>query len=359
MRPGRLRLSRAPLRHLAAQEPGPVGLDEARREVARRGCRSSIAARPALRRGRPTAGRPRGGRRSRGHERQSRSPRPHDDSLNACPHVAHRNPERDPARRCAAPLRLLEKTGLLTASAAGREALSGSRRGVVVHAVSGRLQGDDAVIDLFGWAEGPADLRARGEGRGSRTWPHGRGPDRGGRCARAAAFHRMNELFTSDRLVFQWRSRPPEEARLHVGPAGMERAAPAGRAARRARARGQRRGASRPRSLRMLFDADRGRVPREARAAPAALRAQVHGRFGGAAAEVDGRFRRTSGAAPSFRRGRHCTIEVRGARAARDRLPSPFAPGSGGRPPARAPPSPSWGCARATTSVVRPCEPGR
>ncbi len=108
------------------------------------------------------------------------------------------------------------KTGLLTVSAAGREALLRLDRGNLVHAACGRLAGDDAVIDLFGWTEGqlsfvpdekPVDpnvtrsLHALIE-EGQRDGP---------------LLHRLHGFFTSDRLVFQMAPRLPEGATTMVG----------------------------------------------------------------------------------------------------------------------------------------------
>jgi hypothetical protein len=108
------------------------------------------------------------------------------------------------------------KTGLLSVTAAGREALVRLDRGAPVHAVSGRLLGDDAVIDLFGWTDGQLsfvpdeksvepnvtrDLEALIE-EGQRNGP---------------ALHRLQGFFTSDRLVFQMAARLPEGASLTIG----------------------------------------------------------------------------------------------------------------------------------------------
>src|SRR5260370_15149191 len=47
-----------------------------------------------------------------------------------------------------------KKTGLLTASAPGRQGMVRFQKGAVIHASAGRLQGDEAVLDIFGWREG-------------------------------------------------------------------------------------------------------------------------------------------------------------------------------------------------------------
>src|ERR1700741_3050515 len=46
------------------------------------------------------------------------------------------------------------KTGLLTVTTVGREALVRLEKGALVHSVCGRLTGEAAVIALFGWTEG-------------------------------------------------------------------------------------------------------------------------------------------------------------------------------------------------------------
>jgi hypothetical protein len=108
------------------------------------------------------------------------------------------------------------KTGLLTVAAAGREALLRLERGAVVHAVSGRLSGDPAVLDLFGWPDGqlsfvpdekavdpnvsrPLEVLVE---EGLREGP---------------LLHRMHAYFTSDRLVFQMAAQPPEGAVVMIG----------------------------------------------------------------------------------------------------------------------------------------------
>ena len=110
------------------------------------------------------------------------------------------------------------KTGLVTVAAAGRESLVRLEKGALVHAVSGRLSGEAAVLDLFGWTDGqlsfvPDDktvdpnvtrpLEALIE-EGLREGP---------------LVHRMNAFFTSDRLVFQMAKDPPEGAICTIGTA--------------------------------------------------------------------------------------------------------------------------------------------
>jgi hypothetical protein len=107
-----------------------------------------------------------------------------------------------------------KKTGVLTASAPGRQALLRLNRGVIVHAAAARLQGDDAVLDLFGWTDGQLTFVPE-ERTVAPNVTHGMdvlilegerlGP----------AFHRMNELIPSDTVSFQL-AAPPDEATLTV-----------------------------------------------------------------------------------------------------------------------------------------------
>ena len=46
------------------------------------------------------------------------------------------------------------KSGILTLTAGTQQAVVRFHKGGIVHASAGRLQGDDAVLDLFGWTEG-------------------------------------------------------------------------------------------------------------------------------------------------------------------------------------------------------------
>ncbi len=106
------------------------------------------------------------------------------------------------------------KTGLLTVAGSGRQAMVRFFRGSIVHAASGRLQGDDAVLDLFGWKEGQLtfvpeeravapnvtrsvdDLILEGLKVGD-------------------ALHRRNVLVPSERVVFQMAGGPGEDAPAH------------------------------------------------------------------------------------------------------------------------------------------------
>jgi DNA-binding MarR family transcriptional regulator len=103
------------------------------------------------------------------------------------------------------------KTGLLTVAGPGRQAMLRFHRGSIVHAASGRLQGDDAVLDLFGWKEGqltfvpedravpPNVMRTVDEliAEGVRVGDE---------------LHRRNVLVPTDRVVFQTAAGPPDGA---------------------------------------------------------------------------------------------------------------------------------------------------
>src|SRR5262245_36717638 len=106
------------------------------------------------------------------------------------------------------------KTGVLTATAGGRQTLIRLHHGTVVHATAGRLHGDDAVLDLFGWKEGQLAFVPEEKAiepnvtlgidvlilEGLRSGP---------------TFHRTNELIPHDRVVFQ-QSRGPEGEKCYL-----------------------------------------------------------------------------------------------------------------------------------------------
>ena len=109
-----------------------------------------------------------------------------------------------------------KKTGLLTASSPGRQTLIRFQKGVVVHASAGRLQGDDAVLDVFGWSEGQLTFVPE-EKVVTPNVAHGvdvlvaEGERDGG------VVHRMNELIPTDRVSFQFSQPASEEARVSIG----------------------------------------------------------------------------------------------------------------------------------------------
>lgn len=202
-----------------------------------------------------------------------------------------------------------KKTGLLTASGlGGRETLIRFQKGVVVHASAGRLQGDDAVLDLFGWPEGQLTFVPE-EKVVTPNVAHGvevlvlEGAREGG------VFHRMHELISTDRVSFQLAQPASEEALCTFGPPQWKVLC---------RVDGVRdvrdlvEGSDLPRNdvLRLLFDLTEAGFLEKVDSQKT-LRAQVQGRFGkGEAAEVDERLRQDWGRLTRFTRG-VLTIEVR------------------------------------------------
>ena len=103
------------------------------------------------------------------------------------------------------------KTGLLTVAGPGGQALVRFFRGSIVHAASGRLQGDDAVLDLFGWKEGQLTFVPE-----ERAVPPNvtRSVDdlilEGVRVGET--LHRKHVLVPTERVVFQMAEGPPDDA---------------------------------------------------------------------------------------------------------------------------------------------------
>jgi hypothetical protein len=106
------------------------------------------------------------------------------------------------------------KSGLLTATAEGQQALLRFYKGELVQAFCGRLQGEEAVFDLFGWEEGqlafvPEDRVVTANVNrplvelvleGIRLGPQ---------------FHRMNLAIPNDRVLLQM-AAGPEDAGARV-----------------------------------------------------------------------------------------------------------------------------------------------
>lgn len=110
------------------------------------------------------------------------------------------------------------KTGLVTVTASGREALVRLEKGAIVHAVCGRLSGEAAVLDLFGWTEGqltfvPDDKTVDP----NVTRPVEALIEEGLR--EGPLVHRICSFFTSERFVFQMVEHPPDGATCTVGAA--------------------------------------------------------------------------------------------------------------------------------------------
>ena len=217
------------------------------------------------------------------------------------------------------------KTGLLTASAAGRQTLIRLQQGTVVHATAGRLQGDDAILDLFGWKEGQLIFVPEEKAlepnvtlgvdvlilEGLRT---------------GEAFHRMNELIPHDRLVFQPAHGPEGDKRVLLG--GPEwsvlRWADGTRDVRDVIDASRR---PRPEVLRILFELTEAGLL-ELVDAQKSLRAQAQGRFGKEAAELDSNLETEWKLVSRFAEG-VLRVEVRNFSRKGRRLPISFRPGLG------------------------------
>jgi len=106
------------------------------------------------------------------------------------------------------------KSGVLTVADSGRQVLLRFQRGALVHAAAGRLIGDEAVIDLFGWKSGQIAFVPD-----DRTVPPNVTRDvdalivEGQRSGEA--FHRVNELVSSDHVVFRLGPGPGDPSRRH------------------------------------------------------------------------------------------------------------------------------------------------
>lgn len=217
------------------------------------------------------------------------------------------------------------KTGLITASAAGRQTLIRVQQGAVVHAAADRLQGDDAILDLFGWKEGQLVFVPEEKViepnvtlgvdvlilEGLRT---------------GESFHRMNELIPHDRVVFQTARGPEGEKRFLVGAAewsvlrlvdGVRDVRDVVEVSARQRAE----------VLRILFELTEAGFL-EPVDAQKTLRAQAQGRFGKETAELDDRLEEEWRLMGRFTEGILC-VEVRNSARKGRRLPVSFRPGLG------------------------------
>lgn len=176
------------------------------------------------------------------------------------------------------------KTGLLTATASGRETAIRFQKGVVTHASAGRLQGDDALLDVFGWKEGQLtfvpDEKAVAPNV-SRTVDVAIAEGE----AHGASFHGMNELITSDRISFQFSLPASPDARCSLGVSDW-RVLRLVDGARDVRDLVEAAGLPKADVLRVLFElTEAGLIERVD--SQKTLRAQVQGRFAKDAAEVD------------------------------------------------------------------------
>ncbi|HSB61697.1 MAG TPA: DUF4388 domain-containing protein [Vicinamibacteria bacterium] len=218
-----------------------------------------------------------------------------------------------------------KKTGLLTASAPGRQAVIRFQKGAVVHAAAGRLQGEDAVLDVFGWEEGQLTFVPE-EKVVAPNVAHGvdvlilEGERQG------HAFHRMNEMVPNDRVSFQFSEPASDEARYALGAREWKvlRLVDGVRDVRDLVEQSQL-----PRSdvLRVLYDLTQGGFVEKVDSQKT-LRAQVQGgRFSkGDAADLDERLEQDWGKLARFGRG-VLRIEVRTFARRGAVLPVAFRPG--------------------------------
>jgi DNA-binding MarR family transcriptional regulator len=218
------------------------------------------------------------------------------------------------------------KTGLLTASGPGsRQTLIRLNRGTIVHATAGRLQGDDAILDLFGWKEGQLAFVPEEKSiepnvtlgvdvlilEGVRT---------------GDAFHRMNELIPHDRVVFQTAPGPAADKQYLLGARewSVLRAVDGVRDVRDLQ---EASGRERPDVARILFElAEAGFL--EPVDAQKTLRAQLPGRFARETAEVDDRLEQEWRLMTRFLDG-IARVEVRNFSRKARRLPVAFRSGLG------------------------------
>jgi hypothetical protein len=102
------------------------------------------------------------------------------------------------------------KSGRLGVSAGGSQAVLGFHQGTIVHASSGPLRGNEAVLDLFGWKEGELSyvldesLLAPNVTKGVEALVR-EGTERG------AALHRIHQLIPTDQVVFEPTPGPPDD----------------------------------------------------------------------------------------------------------------------------------------------------
>lgn len=117
-------------------------------------------------------------------------------------------------------LRLLSsgrKTGRLTVTAEDEQVVMRFQKGALVHANTGRrLQGEDAVLDLFGWKSGqmtfvPEERSVTPNVQRDLDVLIAEGLTGGD------TFHRMQEVLPSDRVVFQLGPGPREAAETVTG----------------------------------------------------------------------------------------------------------------------------------------------
>jgi hypothetical protein len=179
------------------------------------------------------------------------------------------------------------KTGVLTLLEGTRQGEIQLQRGSIIYSASGRLQGREAVLDLFGWKKGQISFVASEQGFPPNVSEPTPGLiDEGERVG--DTFHRMQEVLTSDRLVFQWGPGPADEGVRYAFGAMEWRVARAVDGIRDVREVIEFSRVARADALRVLFELieagflERAEIPK-------ALKVQAQGLFGKEGAEIDER----------------------------------------------------------------------
>ena len=204
-----------------------------------------------------------------------------------------------------------KKSGRLTVSAEQEQTVLRFQRGALVEArgTGGRLLGDEAVLDLFGWVSGQLTFIP-----GERTAASnvGRSLDElireGLRVG--TAFHKMNEAIPSDRVIFHTTEGPTDGTRLSLG-ASEWRVVRLVDGVRDVKEIVEASGLARPDVVRILFEL--GEAGFLTRSDPQrALRAVAHGLFGRRQADLDPRVMAEWRKMPRFMRA-ILRVEVRSA----------------------------------------------
>jgi hypothetical protein len=116
-------------------------------------------------------------------------------------------------------LRLLasgRKTGVLTVADGSQEAQIRYQRGAIVHAVTGRLLGEEAILDLFGWKEGQLSFVPEEQTVAANVSQDVEALVLEGTRV-GEAFHKVHELIPSDRVAFQLAEGPADDASYAIG----------------------------------------------------------------------------------------------------------------------------------------------
>lgn len=218
------------------------------------------------------------------------------------------------------------KSGLVTVLEGTHQGQIQLQKGSIIHSASGRLQGREAVLDLLGWKKGQISFVA-----GEQSFPPNVSEptpgliDEGERVGET--FHRMQEVLTSDRLVFQWGSGPSDEGLRYAMGAAEWHVARAVDGIREVREVIEVSRVPRADAMRVLFELieagflERAEIPK-------ALKVQAQGLFGKEAAEIDERNLSDWRKNPRFSHGVF-RVDVRTASGSHTGLPVTFKAGLG------------------------------